>query len=97
MVADHPSSATPRPEGTRDVLDVLAGSIARTAAREAKPEPPHPGSSDPGRTQPRTPDRENASRSLGEFSRAPLAVAHRRRWTAVLEDRGEGSVPAQGH
>jgi hypothetical protein len=39
MVADHPSSATPRPEGTRDVLDVLAGSIARTAAREAKPEP----------------------------------------------------------
>ena len=36
----HPSSATPRPESTRDVLDVLAGSIARTAARENKPEPP---------------------------------------------------------
>ena len=34
----HPSSATPRSESTRDVLDVLAGSIARTAAREAKPE-----------------------------------------------------------
>ena len=36
----HPSSATPRPESTRDVLDVLAGSIARTAAREKKSEPP---------------------------------------------------------
>ena len=35
----HPSSATPRPEGARDVLDVLASSIARTAARENKPEP----------------------------------------------------------
>ena len=35
----QPSSAAPRLESTRDVLDVLAGSIARTAAREAKPEP----------------------------------------------------------
>ena len=34
----HPSSATPRLEGTRDVLDILANSIAQTAAREAKPE-----------------------------------------------------------
>jgi len=50
----------------------------------------------PGRKQP-VPCRENASRSLGVFSRAPSAVANRQRWTAVLEDRGEGSVPAQGH
>jgi hypothetical protein len=35
----HPSSATPRPERTRDVLDVLVGSIARTAARETKSAP----------------------------------------------------------
>ena len=37
----HPSSATPRPEGARDVLDVLdvlASSIARTAARKTTPE-----------------------------------------------------------
>ena len=34
----HPSSATPRLEGTRDVLDILANSIAQTVAREAKPE-----------------------------------------------------------
>ena len=33
----HTSSATPRPESTRDVLDVLANSIAKTAARETKP------------------------------------------------------------
>ena len=38
-VHGHPSSATPQSESTRDVLDVLAGSIARTAARQAKPEP----------------------------------------------------------
>ena len=35
----HPSSAAPRPESTRDVLDVLADSIARTAAGMNKPEP----------------------------------------------------------
>ena len=35
----HPSSATPRPESTRDVLDVLTSGIVRTAARETKPEP----------------------------------------------------------
>jgi hypothetical protein len=34
------SSATPRSESTRDVLDVLTRDIVRTAAREAKPEPP---------------------------------------------------------
>ena len=35
----HPSAATPRLEGTRDVLDVLTCGIVRTAARETKPEP----------------------------------------------------------
>ena len=35
----RPSSATPRPEGTRDVQDVLTRGIVRTAARETKPEP----------------------------------------------------------
>ena len=34
----HPSTAKLRPESTRDVLDVLASSIARTAARETTPE-----------------------------------------------------------
>jgi len=36
---DHISSAIPLAESTRDVLDVLASSIARTAARETTPEP----------------------------------------------------------
>ncbi len=35
----QPSSATPRQESTRDVLEVLASSIARTAASETNPEP----------------------------------------------------------
>jgi hypothetical protein len=35
----HRSDANPRSESTRDVLDVLAGSVARTAASQAKPEP----------------------------------------------------------
>jgi hypothetical protein len=35
----QPSSAAPQLESTRDVLDVLAGSIARTALREIQPEP----------------------------------------------------------
>jgi hypothetical protein len=37
-VHGHPSSATPRPEATRDVLEVLSDSIARTAVRETQPE-----------------------------------------------------------
>lgn len=35
----HPSSVTQRPDSTRDVLDVLADSIAKTALRETQPEP----------------------------------------------------------
>ncbi len=33
------STATPRSESTRDVLDVLSNSIARTVASQTKPEP----------------------------------------------------------
>jgi hypothetical protein len=36
----HTVSTTTRSESTRDVLDVLASSIAQTAARQTKPEPP---------------------------------------------------------
>jgi ATP-dependent Lon protease len=41
--------------------------------------------------------RDNARRSLGVFSGTTSALAHRRRGPAVLEDRGEGLVPAQRH
>jgi hypothetical protein len=41
----HTSSAQPRLESTRDVLDVLADSIAKTAASEIKPAPPLPAPS----------------------------------------------------
>ncbi len=36
----HTSSAQPRLESTRDVLDVLASGIAKTATSETEPEPP---------------------------------------------------------
>ncbi len=39
MVADQSPSSNLRTESTRDVLDVLASGIARTAARETTPEP----------------------------------------------------------
>ena len=39
MAADHMSSSNPRAESTRDVLDVPANSIAKTAARQTKLEP----------------------------------------------------------
>ena len=39
MAADITTSPNPRTESTRDVLDVLASSIAQTAARQTKPEP----------------------------------------------------------
>ena len=39
MATNNTASSNPRAESTRDVLDVLAGSIARTAARQTKPEP----------------------------------------------------------
>ena len=40
MATDHSSSSNLRNESTCDVLDVLANSIEKTAAREAKPEAP---------------------------------------------------------
>ena len=39
MAAENTHSPNPRAETTRDVLDVLSNSIARTAASEAEPEP----------------------------------------------------------
>jgi hypothetical protein len=39
LVADQSPSSNLRTESTRDVLDVLASGIARTAARETTPEP----------------------------------------------------------
>ncbi|MFZ2738930.1 MAG: hypothetical protein WBI20_12460 [Burkholderiaceae bacterium] len=41
MATNNTASSNPRAESTRDVLDVLAGSIARTAANEPKFEPQH--------------------------------------------------------
>ena len=37
------------------------------------------------------------SKDFGVFSRETSALAHRRRGPALLEDRGEGLVPAQRH
>jgi hypothetical protein len=39
MAADRTSSSNSRAASTRDVLDVLANGIAKTAARQTKPEP----------------------------------------------------------
>ena len=41
--------------------------------------------------------RENARRPLGLFRRAASALAHCRRGAAILKDRWESPVPAQGH
>ncbi len=79
MAADHTSSSNPRAERTRDVLDVLAGSIARTAARENKPKPPLPG--------PRTtaePSRELLTEKM-VANRWVCSVARLQRWRTVGE------------
>jgi|SRR5690606_806217 len=75
----HPSSATPRPESTRDVLDVLAGSMARKAARVNKPETPPPG--------PKTtaePNRELLTEKM-LADRWVCSVARLQRWRTVGE------------
>ena len=75
----HPSPATQRPESTRDLLDVLAGSIARTAARENKPKPPLPG--------PRTtaePSRELLTEKM-LADRWACSVARLQRWRTIGE------------
>ena len=75
----HPSSVTPRPESTRDVLDVLASSIARTAAREIKPEPLIQGS-----TTPAEPNRELLTEKM-LADRWVCSVARLQRWRTVGE------------
>jgi hypothetical protein len=95
MATNYKSSSNPRAENMGDVLDALSSGIAKTAASETKPKPLL--SRDPGRTCLPTPNRKNARRSWGVFSRTPSALAHRRRGPAVLEDRGEGAVPGQRH
>ena len=75
----RPSSATPWPEGTRDVLDVLASSIARTAASEIKPAPPLPA---PG--VPVEPARELLTEKM-LADRWVCSVARLQRWRTVGE------------
>ena len=75
----HPSSGTPRPESTRDVLDVLASSIAITAAREIKPEPLIQAS-----TTPAEPSRELLTEKM-LADRWVCSVARLQRWRTVGE------------
>ena len=75
----QPSSATPRQESTRDVLDVLANSIARTAAREIKPEPLIQAS-----TTPVEPSRELLTEKM-LADRWVCSVARLQRWRTVSE------------
>lgn len=75
----HPSSATQRPESTRDLLDVLASSIARTAASEIKPAPPLPT---PG--VPVAPARELLTEKM-LTDRWVCSVARLQRWRTVGE------------
>lgn len=75
----HPSSATPRPESTRDVLDVLASSITKTAARQTKPEPPLPAPAVPAE-----PVRELLTEKM-LADRWVCSVARLQRWRTVGE------------
>ena len=75
----HPSSATPRLEGTHDVLDILANSIAQTAAREAKQAPQLQGPSVPAE-----PSRELLTEKM-LAERWVCSVARLQRWRTVGE------------
>ena len=75
----HPSSATPRLEGTQDVLDVLTRGIARTAARETKPEPLIQASATPA-----GPSRELLTEKM-LADRWVCSVARLQRWRTVGE------------
>lgn len=79
MAADRTSSSNQRAESTRDVLDVLASSIAKTAARETKPEPllPAPG-------VPVEPARELLTEKM-LADRWVCSVARLQRWRTVGE------------
>ncbi len=73
------SSAQPRLESTRDVLDVLAGSIVRTAASETKPEPRLQVSAVPAE-----PNRELLTEKM-LADRWVCSVARLQRWRTVGE------------
>ena len=75
----HTSSTNRRTESTRDVLDVLAGSIARTAAKEAKPEPPLQAQAVPAE-----PARELLTEKM-LADRWVCSVARLQRWRTVGE------------
>ena len=78
-----PSTSTPPPplhaENTRDVLDVLASSIAKTAASETKPEAPLPV-----RAVPSEPSRELLTEKM-LADRWVCSVARLQRWRTVGE------------
>ncbi|MFM8665544.1 MAG: hypothetical protein ACKOE3_05180 [Betaproteobacteria bacterium] len=79
MAAENTHSPNPRAETTRDVLDVLASSIAETAASEIKPAPALPA--------PRVPV-EPARALLTETmltDRWVCSVARLQRWRTVGE------------
>lgn len=79
MVTDRKTRRRPPAEGCRDVLDVLASSIARTTAREAKPEPLLPVPEVPAR-----PGRELLTEKM-LADRWLCSVARLQRWRTVSE------------
>jgi len=79
MATDNTPRIRPPAKGKRDVLDVLASSIARTAARENKPEPPPPGL----RTT-AEPNRELVTEKM-LADRWVCSVARLQRWPTVGE------------
>ena len=76
---EHTSSAQPRLESTRDVLDILNSTIARTAARQSKPESPLPAPE----VQPQ-PGRELLTEKM-LADRWACSVARLQRWRTVGE------------
>ncbi len=77
MAADNTTSPNPRTESTRDVLDVLASSIAQTAARQTKPEPQLPVPDVPAE-----PSREILTEKM-LADRWVCSVARLQRWRTV--------------
>ena len=75
----QPSSSIPLSESARDVLDVLASSVAKTAASETKPAPPHPASAVPAE-----PSRELLTEKM-LADRWVCSVARLQRWRTLGE------------
>ena len=80
MAPEHTSSSNPLAESTRDVLDVLANSIAKTAPRNQMPEPllPLPA-------VPTEPGRELLTEKM-LADRWVCSVARLQRWRTVGEE-----------